>query len=617
MKLRLKMEEVPATGAITATGALNALGRPAIDRWDLFTRETVQNSWDAKLPGDPGPVRYEVRLRRLTAAQHRALVEEVMPETPDDGKEEQWDPLEDPSRHVISVSDWGTRGLGGSTRADRIGSGPADFADFVWNVGQPPDNARGGGTYGYGKSVFYRASAASTIVIYSRCRFGGTTESRFIAAALGKPFAESSGGPRFTGRHWWGILKGNAAPVQPATGELADQLARSLGMPVRSGSQTGTTIMVLAADIEAPPGVVASRIRSAILWHCWPKLVDLGPGPDMQFRVSCDGGELPPLDPGAHPDLRHFLRTLEAANGKPGMAETFDVRSFRPRLFLGTIGLTRWANTTGREGVADQGSGADAKPFEGACHHVALLRAPGLVVKYLPGPESSTQATAWGGVFVADDDVDRHFAAAETPTHDDWVPKAVPDRRMRSSVTVALRRIGEVLKDYTRPASGGAGIVADRGLGHLSDALGGLLRTDEGTGTGSLPGSGPGSPRKGVSGRRKKTPQLNVIADELVLHDGGPAIRITFAVTAAEGTIATRVTPIARVAVNDGGSVEAEPPANAPVPQLLHFVSPQGSRIRERSLVVPAGDGDRWQALVSVPADTAIHVSLQADGVTS
>ena len=53
---RLLSERVPPTGALAAPGAINALGRPDIDLWDLLIRETVQNSWDAKDPGSDLPV---------------------------------------------------------------------------------------------------------------------------------------------------------------------------------------------------------------------------------------------------------------------------------------------------------------------------------------------------------------------------------------------------------------------------------------------------------------------------------------------------------------------------------------------------------------------------------
>ena len=90
---------------------------------------------------------------------------------------------------LLAISDRGTIGLGGPTRAD-VASGPGvprDFVDFLRNVGLPPDKPMTGGTYGYGKAAAYIASRARTIVVHTRWPSPDGLESRFMGAGRVRP----------------------------------------------------------------------------------------------------------------------------------------------------------------------------------------------------------------------------------------------------------------------------------------------------------------------------------------------------------------------------------------------------------------------------------------------
>ena len=50
-------------GDMDGSGEKKVLGRPEVDMVDLLVRETAQNSWDARLPGQVP--RFELRHRRL------------------------------------------------------------------------------------------------------------------------------------------------------------------------------------------------------------------------------------------------------------------------------------------------------------------------------------------------------------------------------------------------------------------------------------------------------------------------------------------------------------------------------------------------------------------------
>lgn len=604
-KLQLHMEEVPPTGALSAPGALNALGRPALELWELFVRETIQNSWDAKRADYKKPVQYRIDVRNFSDKQFDFLIKKVVPWLPNDGNDTQWDALQDHSLAAISVSDYGTTGLGGSVRADVLDGNTSDFADFVWNVGAPPDKTRGGGTYGYGKSVFYRVSSAATIVVYTRCLTSCGYESRFIVAALGQPFADEESGKRLTGRHWWGAGS-RAGHFAPAIGNQADELAAGLGIPLRSGSETGTTIMSLAVELEEDIQDLLTRLADAALWHCWPKMVDAGDGIGMTFEFAADGETRTSPSPEKHPVLKHFVAALRETTKDKGAKGVTHIRSERPKRPLGDLALRHFPYSPSEMNTNNLG------PLSEGCHHVALMRAPKLVVRYLSGPESSVPMTAWAGVFVADDDADRDFAASETPTHDDWVPGAVSDKRQKSAVRVALRVIKQKVKEFNRPI-GFDDPPESRPLGKLADALGNLVSTGLGTGT-AIPEPQPRRTKKG-SGRTVAVASATKTGEHLELIGGLPSVCVDFTVDSASGSDGTRVEALTSVAVNDGSASEKDPPLSAETPRVLGFVDPSGRKIDTECIFVDADDDGTWQVRVSMPPDAAVSVRLRASEV--
>ena len=149
---------------------------------------------------------------------------------------------------ILAISDRGTHGLGGPTRADTVTApgAPLDFVDFLRNIGEPPDPTRAtGGTYGFGKAALYLASKARTIVVYTRCKGDRGLESRFIASSIGGRYSLPSGEfkGKYTGRHWWGRLLGGIA--EPIIDDEADALAAQLGLPTFGRTETGTTIVIV------------------------------------------------------------------------------------------------------------------------------------------------------------------------------------------------------------------------------------------------------------------------------------------------------------------------------------------------------------------------------------
>lgn len=589
MSLVLHSERRPATGGMGASGALNSLGRPDIDFWSLYVREALQNCWDAR--AGTGSVGVTFGARELNDAQHRFLTREVIASFPPDGRDETWEQLLS-NRTVVTVADSGTSGMGGPTRADVADPTVHDFADFVWNIGQPPDKRHGGGTYGYGKSVHYLASGAHLILVYTSCLVDGTPESRLILCAWGQEFSAEVAGRQvpFTGRHWWGSAPDEPdLPVAPLTGDEADSVAAALGLPVFSG-RTGTCVMALAANV-VDRAEWGRSLADAVVWHCWPKLISVGGGPEMEVDVRVDDGAVAVAVPEDHPEISVLVdcfRSVVAGDASADVTES--IRLQRPVTITGQVALKRH--------MVRESDPGPARPFEGPLRHIALMRAPLLVVEYMEGPEPPAPFAGWAGVFVADTEHDRAFALSEPPAHDAWIPKGVEDKRQKRIVNMTLKRLRETARGLTasRPAStDGEGL----GLGALADSLGDLL---------PVVGPGPVLPPPNGGGRvgSIRRSRATVTGHKLETDSGGLVLVAHVVVQLRPAARRASLAMEVGVATNDGSGVETSAPVGASVPSVLRWVDPSGATHDGASVVVSGTEEEIWQAHVRLPSDAAV-----------
>ena len=264
-RLSLYSEKYGSTGNI-GDNFQRLLGTPSLDPLQTVIREAVQNIADAALPSTGPEIR--IRLRRLTRDQRGTLDSHVigtLPQEPYSAK------LLAAMRSretltVMEICDFGTVGLGGPTRSDRIpvGDGQTDFIDCLRNIGTARDTVQGGGTYGFGKVALYRASQCSTILVDTLPQGVGAGGRRLIGCHVGRSFEVPERGfrSRFTGRHWWGVSDPDDGIVDPVTGKEAKDLASDLGFPKRSGDRSGTSIMILDFDTNGERSGVGRESRS-------------------------------------------------------------------------------------------------------------------------------------------------------------------------------------------------------------------------------------------------------------------------------------------------------------------------------------------------------------------
>ena len=238
--IRLQSEPNPPSGTITAEGLLNTMGRPKLSATEMLIRESLQNSWDAGRIEGVQP-HYAIRLFKPSHEQMEAY-RHFFTDRPTD----ETCPVRNGLEHFFSsespvlmeISDRGTVGLGGPTRAD--GDDAGDFANFLRNIGKPRDVEQGGGTYGFGKSTFYLMSGPQLLIVDTLAKDGDREERRLLAHAAGESFNHE--GRHYTGRHWWGVSTEIPDFVDPALDGDAAAIAHSLGFSSREAGATGTSL---------------------------------------------------------------------------------------------------------------------------------------------------------------------------------------------------------------------------------------------------------------------------------------------------------------------------------------------------------------------------------------
>jgi hypothetical protein len=626
--LDLQSELFSATGGAAAEGVSNQLGRPRADRFTLLIREAVQNSWDARLAS--GGVHFQVEGYLLDRAARRVLATEIFAKAPH-AVDIRARLLDERDFHVLAVSDYGTRGLGGPTRGDVV---PAknestNFVDFMRYIGRTPNRAYSGGTYGFGKAAYFLASSLKTICVHTRFSNGHGVETRFMGAALGPQFETSGpGGRRFTGRHWWGTMASDEV-VDPVTGTEADELAALLGGSQRTSNATGTTVYVLAPDFEgARPELVLSNMGRAITDYFWPKLVD-GPDqtPTMSFGIRWQGDDLPLPNVLEEPDLALLVRAFAVASARQpsGGAVMESIASQRPKKLLGHLALLRQPTASmGSSALTadadDSGASLYQPVLRRPLRHVALMRAPNFVVKYLEGPAVPYELVEYAGVFRVHEDVDAAFARAEPPTHDDWIPDLLVDASEKTHVRVAVRRLREVVEKFAAPPPIDTGGGESQSVAGFSRLLGGLVPSlaVDGSRATSANRSDGGNSRRAGGTRRKSTPvaQIDFVGEPSTeLVDGVPAMVARFQVSSHSGG-SFRVTGLPKVVVADG--FENEPPEGAQQPAILKWIGPDSAVVGTNTseCEIPPSGGV-WTVVVSIPSDAMISLALRAEATAS
>ena len=615
----------PPTGAIASEGIRNQLGRPPVDPLTVFVRETAQNSWEARLPGVE--TTYRLELTRV-APTHRPHWERLL--TPPAAVQDHLGvarAVRTPNLRLLSVVDRGTKGLGGPTRADQLAEGRRDWISFVLNVGEKRDTAQGGGTYGYGKAVLYRLSRVGTILVYTRTSDeAGVLSSRLIGIALGSSFdnrgrVDEESRP-FTGRHWWGDVQDDH--VEPLVGADADDVARALGLTAFGQDESGTTLVVIDPDLDDLEDMdqAAQHLAETIAWQLWPITLPERGTERLVPDVVANGRSFAVPDPARLYPLRMFVAAYRRLS--TDAARTLECGN--PRQRLGRFALDRQVVVPmhpSAVSMAASYAGVDGDP-----HHVCLMRSPELVVRYQEGPTTSSVHSVYAGVFRADDELDEVYAAAEPPTHDNWVYEQLAGKE-RTFVRTTFSRLREQLAIFRAPIQTAAATTSRTALGAVSNYLGGLVAAafaapdDQaapyaaarlGTKPASMAATGADAsgPTAGSASQRARSTartRVTTLVEPHIEDDDGAIVLVARYSVSSLGP--TRLEARLSIATLEGR--EDDPPAGAARPTVRRWRTEEGESTDDFFIV----EGPAEIELVVVPVrDTATEVSVVATPLT-
>lgn len=629
----------PPDGASAAEGIRSQLGRPNLDLLTVLVREAAQNSWDARVNETGSNVRFGLDLHTVGPAHAPAWRNLLLDGAP---RNIEHFPLRKSlaatSIRVLSVSDRGTMGLGGPTRADVVTAGRRDFVTFVRNVGEPRDTEFGGGTYGFGKGIFFMLSRPHTIIVHTRTEHEGRLQTRLIGSAMAHSYTERTAdvNARFTGRHWWGSKVDGV--VQPLVDEEAEAMIDRLGLAQFGPDETGTTVVVIDPEIDedlVDPETLGTYLAETIMWHLWPKML---PGADqrpiMLFDVVVDGQRYEVPDPETTMPISMFVEAYRRMNGTGARR----LQTRRPQKDLGQLGIyDTWVSAWKPTRAANS-----AGFWRGLVHHVCLMRAAELVVTYHAGPEPQAEFKGYAGVFRADRLLDDVFAKAEPPTHDAWHPDSLSGEE-RTFVRGVFARLRETLAEISGlqvdVRSGGQGVA----LGAASNYFARLMR-----GTSAYGGRSASGVRNGSTGIRPVTGDNSTSSagDGTGFGNRGPGWTGSGSRTGTGASARTRLrveyTGEPRLERRQDGTVLVQefrlPPGQEIVlrpnlsiatsmdasgrekdafdhPVVLGWALPDGSFLATASPTVDSDGEGTWQLHVRPTVDTMTVVEVQAEGL--
>ena len=249
--------EIPKDGRMVMTGSSlkRAIQNNHMPLLDLFIRESVQNSLDAAKPNvdyinvDIGVGEFD----SYTLAYHLEGIQDTIIRK-----------FMENRYSYLYVRDSNTKGLGGPLHfSEKTNENTRDLLKLVYEIAKPQEEKGAGGSWGYGKTTYFRMGVG-LVIYYSRTRTeSGEFQSRLAACLVEDEKDEEAllreskiGSER--GLAWWGeeFSYNNGSSVEKATVPVTDEIKINNILSIFDikpfeKNETGTEIVIPYIDKNA------------------------------------------------------------------------------------------------------------------------------------------------------------------------------------------------------------------------------------------------------------------------------------------------------------------------------------------------------------------------------
>jgi hypothetical protein len=420
----------------------NVLQSAGFTEEERLVRESLQNSVDAIGSEAAGPVRVRIEKRVLTGKAKSDLVaalgldgeplsRHALFNLPKGNAFEKLTQSRSPFS-VVQVSDFNTKGLSGLWNGTSVNDHFGRLVVHFGNDDKADAANSSGGSFGFGKTVYAKASKIGIVVYYSTFKPSPETDGASVRLmGTGLFDKHTKGRTEYTGFAFFGERDPRAHDeALPFVDDAAHAIAAQCGLHVRKPDEYGTTILILDCDLD----VEAMRSATEKFW--WPRITR----DELDVTFVHNGDEQSPR-PKKNPLLIPFIECLN--NLRAGIEQ-------KPKSLLKTFNRMRIADDLHELGkLACLHLGED----HDLAHMVALIRKPGMVVNYRAVGSDAFEPCV--GVFHADDEIDKVLTYSEPPSHDRWDNNADRLRNQfgtdgADAVSAIEKRIETTFKDFQR-----------------------------------------------------------------------------------------------------------------------------------------------------------------------
>jgi len=456
----LQLQPMQESGAFL----LRAMQNEHMPRLDLLVRESVQNALDAasdRRAGGEVRVAFQVKTH-ATGSVASVFSDGLNPEVlraryPNGGK-------------LLEIRDTLTDGLTGPLSFDDVGADGdhGNLLKLVFEIGRTRSDDSAGGSWGLGKTCYFRMGAG-LVIYYSRVRHGDGYQERLVAGLVEdetRPDRLQQG--TRTGIGWWGGSDDSGPRPITRTFEVRHVLGM-LGIAPFADTETGTAIIIPflrddllpaeerdedGASLRSPSWCSSyeSYIKVALArWFC-ARLDNplFSTGPRLTAWVNGTPIRRRDMLPVFQAAQALYNRAVHGSPGPGDYLESVNVaadavlhRAVAPRAILagaGPAGHVAAALLTAEQlGMGEP----ENRPDPGMCVFgrsdttppyrplVTFMRRPGMCVCW----EDSTESRGWAGGLAGVPD-NRYFVAVFVPLHDRAL--APSDRRVQAAAPVTL-----------------------------------------------------------------------------------------------------------------------------------------------------------------------------------